>query len=65
MLVSFKIIYSIKIKNFDFYSFRYNNILSVIRPKSESQNECFKKTNYPKNEHFVPANTHTYVRISG
>ena len=36
----------------------------VIRQKCESQNECFKKTkhvNFPKNEHFLPSNTHTAV----
>ena len=42
-----------------------SNNLSVIRQKGESQNGCFKKKqstpNFPKNEHFLPSDTHTYV----
>ena len=45
------------------------NISSVIRQKGESQNDCFKKKqttpNFPKNEHFLPLDTHTYVCVSG
>ena len=40
----------------------------VIRQKGESQNVCFKKTyilNFPKNKHFLPADTHMYVWVSG
>ena len=41
---------------------------SVIERKGESQNGCFKKTttpNFPKNEHFLPPDTPTYVRVPG
>ena len=41
---------------------------SVIRQKRESQNECFKKikhVKFPKNEHFLPPDTHMYVCVSG
>ena len=44
------------------------NKSSVIRQKRESQNECFKKIKYvkfPKNEHFLPPDTHMYVCVSG
>ena len=37
---------------------------SVIRQKGESQNRCFKKKSspkFPKSEHFLPCDTHTYV----
>ena len=37
------------------------------KAKGESQNGCFKKTKhakFPKNEHFLPPDTHTYVRIN-
>ena len=41
---------------------------SLIRQKGKSQNGCFKKTKYAefskKNEHFLPPDTHTYVRNS-
>ena len=36
----------------------------VIKQKVESQNGRFKKistSNFPKNEHFLPLDTHTYV----
>ena len=39
--------------------------LSVIRQKTESQNECSRKQstpNFRKNEHLLPPDTHTYVR---
>ena len=42
-------------------------ISSVIRQKEESQNGCFKKQstpNFPKNEHFLPSDTHTCVCVS-
>ena len=38
------------------------HISSVIRQKGESQNGCFKRQstpNFPKNEHFLPPDTHT------
>ena len=38
----------------------------VIRQKGESQNGCHKKAithNFPKNEHFLPLDTHTRLRI--
>ena len=39
---------------------------SVIRQKGKSQNGCFKKThfpsNFPKNEYFLPPDTHTHIR---
>ena len=44
------------------------NKSSVIRQKRESQNECFKKikhVKFPKNEHFLPPDTHMYVCVSG
>ena len=41
---------------------------SVIRQKGESQNGCFKKKkstpNFPKNEHFLVPDPHTYVCVS-
>ena len=44
--------------------------LSIIAQKVESQNGCFKKNkqsklNFPKNEHFLHLDTHTYVCVSG
>ena len=39
---------------------------SVIRQKDEYQNECSKETKhakFSKNEHFLPPDTHTYVRV--
>ena len=41
---------------------------SVIRRKGESQSGVPRKQNmpnFPKNEHFLPPDTHTYVRVSG
>ena len=41
---------------------------SVIRQKGESQNGVSRKqstSNFPKNEHFLPPDTHTYVCVSG
>ena len=38
----------------------------VIRQKGESQNGCHKKAithNFPKNEHFLPLDTHTHVCV--
>ena len=43
------------------------SMLSVIRQKGESQNGYFKKTKqaeFPKNEHFLPPDTHMYVYVS-
>ena len=43
-------------------------IWSVIRQKGESQNGCFKKqqstVNFPKNEHFLPLDTHTFCLVT-
>ena len=41
---------------------------SVIRPTGECQNGCYKKRkqnmlNFPKNEHFLPSDTHTQVCV--
>ena len=41
---------------------------SVIRQKGECQKGCFKKTkhaNFPKNNYFLPPDTHTNVCVSG
>ena len=41
-------------------------ISSVTRQKGESQNRCFKKTKqakFSKNEHLLPPDTYTYVRV--
>ena len=43
-------------------------ISSVINQKGESQNGCFKKikhAKFPKSEHFLPFDTHTYLCVSG
>ena len=43
-------------------------MLSVIRQKGKFENGCFKKTKhakFPKNKHFSPPDTHTYVSVSG
>ena len=42
----------------------WTGITTVIKQKGESQNRCFKKIstpNFPKNEHFLPLDRHTYV----
>ena len=44
------------------------DILSVIRQKGKSQNECFKKTKHTKfseKEHFLPLDTHTFMSVLG
>ena len=41
---------------------------SVMRPKDNSQSRCLKKQiapNFPKNEHLLPRDTHTYMYVSG
>ena len=51
--------------NISYIMFRFKS--SVIRQKGESQNGCFKKTKhakFPKNEHFLPPDTHTYECVS-
>ena len=45
----------------------YIELPSFLPQKSESQNGFFKKTKhakFPKNEHFLPPDTHTYVCVS-
>ena len=45
-----------------------NEKSSEIRQKDESQNGGDKKqstTNFPKNERFLPSDTHTYLCVSG
>ena len=51
---------------------KYDNKLSLIRQKGESQNGGNKKTKHTKfsekkknPEHFLPLDTHTYVFVSG
>ena len=40
--------------------------LFAIRQKCESQNGCSRKTPiFPKNEHFLPPDTHAHVCVSG
>ena len=42
--------------------------MSVIKQKGKCQNEMTRKQrtpSFPKNEHFLPSNTHTYVCVSG
>ena len=49
------------------FHFKYWIKSSVIRRKGKYQNGCFKKqctTNFPKNEHFLPPDTHTYMCVS-
>ena len=45
-----------------------NGKSSLIRQKAEFQNRCLRKRgmpNFPKNELFLPPDTHTYVSVSG
>ena len=47
---------------------RWPYINSSVTKQGESQNRCFKKKstpNFPKNDHFLPPDAHTYVYVSG
>ena len=49
------------------FHFKYWIKSSVIRRKGKYQNGCFKKqstTNFPKNENFLPPDTHTCMCVS-
>ena len=44
------------------------SVSSLISQKGKSQNGCFKETkeakpNFPKNEHFLPPDTYTYMCV--